>query len=159
MEIAGLPLHPLVVHAVVVFAPIAALVTIAYAAVPRWRWALREMLLGLTVIAVVTAVLATQSGDALLDARPALRASPSVQDHMDAGTNLRNVMLGFTVLAFAAAFRLGGPSALTSGRGARPERPKNMIDIALIVLLLIGSVAVLVTAFIAGHTGAVAVWG
>ena len=77
---------------------------------------------------------------------------------MHAGVDLRNVLLLFTVLAFGSAFRLGGESALTSGRGARTERPRNAIDIGLVVLLLVVSVAVLVTAFIAGHTGAVAVW-
>ena len=41
MEINGVPLHPLVVHAVVVFAPLAALFGIAYAVLPNWRWALR----------------------------------------------------------------------------------------------------------------------
>lgn len=159
MEIAGLPLHPLVIHAVVVFAPIAALIAIVYAAVPRWRWALRWVLLGTTLIAVSTAVLATQSGEALLDARPALKDIPSVEDHEDAGENLRNVLFVFAALALASAFRLGGASDLVSGRGARTERPKNVIDIGLVVLLLVASVAVLVTAFMAGHTGATAVWG
>ena len=41
MEINGLPLHPLVVHAVVVLSPLAALGGLLYAAVPRWRWWLR----------------------------------------------------------------------------------------------------------------------
>ena len=158
MEIVGLPLHPLVVHAVVIFAPLAAVIAIAYAVMPRWRWALREVLLGTTVIAVVAAVVATMSGTALLDARPALKASPAVNDHMQAGTNLRNVLFFFTALVFAAAFRLGGGSALTSGRGARTERPRNAVDIGLVVLLLVASVAVLVTAVLAGHSGAKAVW-
>jgi hypothetical protein len=34
MEIAGLPLHPLVVHGAVVLSPLAALVALAYAGVP-----------------------------------------------------------------------------------------------------------------------------
>lgn len=33
----GVPLHPLVAHVVVMFVPLAALGTIAVAAVPRWR--------------------------------------------------------------------------------------------------------------------------
>jgi MFS family permease len=158
LEIVGLPLHPLVVHAVVVFAPIAAFIAVVYAVVPRWRWALREVLLGTTVIAVVTALVATQSGEALLDARPFLKTNPNVADHIQAGQNLRNALLVFTVVVFCAAFRLGGSSALTSGRGARPERPRNGIDIGLVAVLLIVSVVVMVTAVIAGHSGATAVW-
>ena len=37
IEIAGLPAHILLIHVVVVLAPIAGLAAIAYAAAPRWR--------------------------------------------------------------------------------------------------------------------------
>ena len=50
MEINGLPLHPLVVHAAVVFLPCAALLALVYAAVPRWRWAVRWPMVGLTAV-------------------------------------------------------------------------------------------------------------
>ena len=41
MEIAGLPLHPLVVHAAVVLIPLTALLAVAFAVLPRWRWLVR----------------------------------------------------------------------------------------------------------------------
>src|SRR5690348_8831534 len=50
-SVAGLPLHPLVVHAAVVFTPLAAAAAIAYVAVPRYRDLLRWPTLVLAVIA------------------------------------------------------------------------------------------------------------
>ena len=79
MEINGVPLHPLVVHAVVVFAPLAALFGIAYAVLPGWRWALRWPLVAVTGIAVVTAFIATLSGQDLADSS-GLIALPEVAD-------------------------------------------------------------------------------
>jgi hypothetical protein len=40
MTFAGLPLHPLVVHAAVVLTPLAALLVVGSAVLPRWltRW-------------------------------------------------------------------------------------------------------------------------
>ena len=46
----GLPLHPLVVHAVVVLLPLVALGVMALAVVPRWRARLALPLLGLLVV-------------------------------------------------------------------------------------------------------------
>jgi len=158
VEIAGLPLHPLIVHAVVVFAPLAALLAIGYAVVPRWRWALRGVLVGTTMVAVGSGALAATSGDALLDAREALKAIPAVGDHVDIGGRLRNALLWFGVVTLAAAWRLGGSSALVSGRGARPEHG-GTADRVLQVVLLLSAIAVLVLTIQAGHSGATAVWG
>ena len=74
MEISGLPLHPLVVHAAVVFAPLAALNALLYAAVPRWRWLLRWPLVVLTLVAVGSALVAAASGESLLESREGLES-------------------------------------------------------------------------------------
>ena len=58
MELNGVPLHPLVVHAVVVLGPLAALTGLAYAFVPQWRWLLRWPLFVLAVVTAVAALLA-----------------------------------------------------------------------------------------------------
>ena len=44
MELNGVPLHPLVVHAVVVLGPLAALTGVAYAAVPREQKSSRTLI-------------------------------------------------------------------------------------------------------------------
>ena len=153
MELNGVPLHPLVVHAVVVLGPLAALTGLAYAAVPRWRWLLRWPLLVLAVLTAVTAFLATASGEDLLESRPGLEQL--VEEHEERGELLRNVALGFVPVAVLAAWALGGASALASGRGARETR----WQVPVAALLVAGSVALLVLLFLAGESGARAVWG
>ena len=68
---------------------------------------------------------------------------------------LRNVALGYVVVAGLAAWALGGTSALASGKGARETR----FGIPVAVLLAVGAVALLVTVYLAGDSGATAVWG
>ena len=150
-----MPLHPLVVHAVVVLGPLAALTGLVYAAVPRWRWLLRWPLLVLAVLTAVTASLATTSGDDLLEARPELE--PLVEEHEERGELLRNVALGYVPVSVLAAWALGGVSALASGRGAQETR--GALGMVAAVLLAVASVALLVTLFLAGDSGARAVWG
>ena len=157
MEFNGIPLHPLVVHAVVVFAPLSALAGILYAVRPRWRWALRWPLLAATLIAVVNAVVATMSGQDLAETR-GLDALPAVQTHEERGELLRNVLLAYTVVVGLASWRLGGPSGLKSGRFERPE-PGGVVSVLTIGLLVVGAIAVGVMAFLAGDSGARAVWG
>jgi uncharacterized membrane protein len=158
MEIAGLPLHPLVVHAVVVFAPLAALFALAYAVVPRWRWALRWVLVACTAVAVVTATISTMSGEELLETLPGLDELPSMETHEERGELLRNALFLFSVIVGLAAWRLGGPSGLVSGRGAK-ESAGGALDGLLAAALVAASLAVAVLTFLAGHTGAVVVWG
>ena len=153
MELNGVPLHPLVVHAVVVLGPLAALTGLAYAFVPRWRWLLRWPLVVLAVVTAAAAVLAASAGEALLEARPQLE--PLVEEHEESGELLRTVALVYAALSLVAAYALGGVSALASGRGARETR----FGIPTVAVLAIGAVALLVTLYLAGDSGARAVWG
>jgi uncharacterized membrane protein len=153
MELNGVPLHPLVVHAVVVLGPLAALTGLAYALVPRWRWLLRWPLVVLAVVVALAALVAVAAGEDLLAARPEL--APIVEDHEEAGERLRSVALIYVVLSGLAAWALGGTSALASGRGARETR----FGIPVAVLLAAGAVGLVVSVYLAGDSGATAVWG
>jgi hypothetical protein len=155
MEINGLPLHPLIVHAVVILGPLAGLTGLAYAFVPKWRWLLRWPLVALSLVVAVTALVAVAAGDALLDSRPELE--PIVHDHADWGVLLRNLALAFVVDTLLAAWALGGPSALASGRGAQAS--KGLVGWVAMVLLAAGSIGLMVLVFLAGDSGAQAVWG
>ncbi|MEO5854020.1 MAG: DUF2231 domain-containing protein [Nocardioides sp.] len=157
MELNGIPLHPLVVHAVVVLTPFAALLGVLYAVVPRWRWALRWPLVAVTLAGVVTAFVATYTGQDLARSR-GLGALEAVQKHQQAGVWLRNVMVAFTVVVGLAAWRLGGPSALLSGGGERPA-PGGIGTLLTVGALVVGSLALGVAVFLAGDSGARAVWG
>jgi hypothetical protein len=156
MEINGLPLHPLVVHAVVVLVPTTALVGLAYALVPRWRWLLRWPLLAVSVVAAGASVLAASSGQSLVESRPGLEAL--VDQHRSYGQQLRNLALAYVAATALGAWVLGGTSALASGAGARETRGSALGWLA-VTLLVAGGVALLVVAFLAGESGARAVWG
>ncbi|GAA1938400.1 DUF2231 domain-containing protein [Nocardioides hwasunensis] len=153
MELNGVPLHPLIVHAVVVLGPLAALTGLAYAFVPKWRWLLRWPLVVLAVVTAGAAVLAAAAGESLLESRPELEQI--IGEHEERGELLRNVSLAYVLVAGFGAWALGGVSALASGRGARETR----LAIPAIVLLVVGSIALLVLLFLAGDSGARAVWG
>jgi hypothetical protein len=153
MELNGVPLHLLVVHAVVVLGPLAALTGLTYAAVPRWRWLLRWPLVVLAVVTAVTSFWAVQAGEDLLRARPELEQV--TEEHEESGELMRNVALAYVPVSALAAWALGGVSALASGKGARNTR----LGVPVAVLLAVASVALLVTLYLAGDSGARAVWG
>lgn len=143
MEINGLPLHPLVVHAAVIFTPIAALTALAYL-VPRWRVMLRWPMVALAVIATGAIVTAYFTGINFLNHKPELRTSPQVQNHQHHARQLLWVTLAFGVIALASGW-------FTTRTGA--------LRVVLDVLLGVAAVAVLVLVFLTGEAGARAVWG
>jgi uncharacterized membrane protein len=153
MELNGVPLHPLIVHAVVVFGPLAAITALVFAFVPKWRWLLRWPLVVLAGVTAAASFLAVIAGEDLLSSRPEL--APIVADHEEAGELLRNVSLGFVLVAGFGAWALGGASALASGKGARETR----LRIPAMAVLVVGSVVLGYALFMAGDTGAKAVWG
>jgi hypothetical protein len=157
MEFNGMPLHPLIVHVVVVFAPLAALGAILYAVVPAWRWWLRWPLVTCALIAAGSGILAVQSGLSLETQRH-LQSLPALATHSHRGRILRWVLLAFLVPTALGAWFLGGPSPLVSGAGGRDGRT-GAVAWALQALLLAGAGAVLVCVFLTGDSGARAVWG
>jgi len=158
MTIAGLPLHPLVVHAAVVLTPLATLLVAAFAVLPRWRWLTRWPAGLTTLVALATVFLARLSGQSLLSSRPELRQLAEVQTHMQRGKLLLWLMLGFTVLTVIGMWALGGPSLMASGRGQQEKRAV-VLDRLMPVLLVGGAVVVLVWVVLTGDAGARAVWG
>jgi hypothetical protein len=157
MEINGLPLHPLIVHVVVVFAPLAAIGGILYAVVPKWRWWLRWPFVACAVIAAVSGLLAAQSGYSLEHSR-GLQQLAKVQTHQHRGSILRWLLLAYLVPVGLAAWFLGGDSPVTSGWGARQGRT-GTVAIVLQVLLVLASVILLIWVFLTGDSGARALWG
>jgi hypothetical protein len=157
MTLNGLPLHPLIVHVVVVFAPLAALGGILYAVRPAWRWWLRWPFVASAVIAAGAAIIAVQSGPSF-EVQRHVQTLPSVLVHAHRGRILRWVLLAFLVPTGLGAWLLGGPSPVTSGWGARESR-SAVVATGLQVLLVAGSVAVLVSVFLTGDSGARSVWG
>jgi uncharacterized membrane protein len=144
MEINGLPLHPLLVHAAVVLGPLGALTALLYAAVGRLRDRLRWPMISTAVVATGAIVAAYLSGDSFLHSRPELAVNTQVGSHQDRAWLLLWLTLGFGAVALLAG-------ALHSRTGA------------LRVLLSIGlagsALAVLVQVVLTGDAGSRAVWG
>jgi len=156
MEIAGLPLHPLVVHAAVVLIPLSAALAIAFAVLPRWRWLSRWSAAGLAVVVVVVAWVARLSGSSLLDSRPEL--ARIVAEHQDRGELLALVSLPYALIVVVAAWSMAGTSALASGRGAQESRIPAL-ETVFAALVVLAALAVTVLVVLAGDSGSRAVWG
>ena len=141
--IAGLPMHPLVVHAAVVLLPLSALVLIVLVFVPSWRirfgWATIAGLAAGTGAAFV----AKESGEALA-AKVGLPA-----DHAAWGDILVPVSIGLFAVAVAWLV-LRNRAARTSSRSAAAT-----VTGGLAVVLALAATAITV---IVGHSGAQAVW-
>jgi hypothetical protein len=149
----GLPLHVLVIHAVVVFVPLIVLTALAYAVVPRWRWLLRWPLLAGSAGCLVAGFVAKESGEAFFDR---LNEPEFVAVHAGRGQLLVWFLLAFFVVSAAAAFMLGGPTPLLGGRervGA--ARPVQLVVAALLVVVAVGTGVQVVRT---GDAGARAVW-
>lgn len=143
VEINGLPLHPLVIHAAVVLGPLAALAALAYV-VPRWRDRLRWPMLVLALVGTASVVAAYLTGQNFLHSRPQLGQLPAVQTHQARAKVLLWVAVGFGVVALLNAWlhRRSGP-----------------VRLVLAVLLVVAAVALLVCVLLTGDAGARAVWG
>lgn len=140
-SVLGLPLHPLVVHAVVVLLPLAAVGVIVLALVPKWRRTFTPLVLGALVVAAVSAVVATVSGNALAE-RVGLPA-----EHQRYGTLLA---IGAAVLLVVA-----GSWLLWTRRAERRDSRQKVLGWISAAL----SVGVLVLTVLTGHSGSVSVWG
>lgn len=150
-----MPLYPLVVHAVVVLGPLAALLGLAYAAVARWRWLLRWPLVVLALAVAGATVVAVDAGNAMVRENPAL--GTLVEQHSQWGELLEPWTLGFAVVSGLAAWALGGPSPLISGLGERATR--GALGWVSLGLLVVGALGLAVLVFLTGESGAEAVWG
>ena len=144
MEINGLPLHPLVVHAAVVFGPLAAVVALAYVVLPAWRDRLRWPMVVLALMGTGAITAAYFTGMNFFNSRPPeLQQLEILQTHRTRAIRLFWVTLGFGVLAVLAAW-------LHTRTGA--------VRVVLNVLLGLAALAVLALAVLAGDAGSRAVW-
>jgi len=161
-----MPLHPLIVHAVVVLLPMAVLGAVLIAVWPairaRWAWPV----VVLTVAAVVAIPLATSTGEGLEHSLPRTSALAA---HAELGDQLLVFAAPLLVCVFALAFLDGrrrrhsaavptrGPGtmaapAATSGRN-------RVMTVLVAVLTVVFAVVCGVQVFRIGDSGARAAWG
>ncbi len=146
MEINGLPLHPLVIHAAVVFGPLAGLLALAYL-VPKWRDRLRwPMVIG-AIVALGAVYTAYLSGGDFRDSKDFFNQPPlaeKIDTHEDLAGNLLRAAIAFAVIAVLSAWLHARTGALRIG---------------LNVLLAASAIGVIVLVVLTGEAGSQAVWG
>ena len=153
MEINGVPLHPLVVHAAVVFVPLAALAGAVYALVPKWRSLLRHPTLAVAAAAALTTQLAGMTGENLAETA---RESSLLDDHeMWAGRLTFGVWV-FAAVVAVAWWVLPHVSSLV-GKDDKEARV-GVLAMPVTILLPILAVVVMVLVYFTGDAGAQAVW-
>ncbi|MCH8611618.1 DUF2231 domain-containing protein [Arsenicicoccus dermatophilus] len=171
----GLPVHVLVVHAVVVLAPLTALLAVAYALAPRTRLGLRRPLAALAVLTGVTGFVAGESGEKL-EHRLGNGGEAAVHAHAEAGDLLKVLCVLFMLLVLASVLALlkphrpeplagghdggrrgvdGSTRADTRRAGHAKQGPLALITAAVLTLASLG---VVYQTLATGHSGARAVW-
>jgi cytochrome b involved in lipid metabolism len=141
--ITGLPVHPLVVHAVVVLLPVSALALILIYFVPRWRKPYGWLTVGAMAAGTAASFVAKQSGEALAQ-RVGLPAEHSF---------LANTLVGVAIVTLVVAavwFWMQRKAALADTK-SMAATVVGGISVAL-------AVAVLGLTVLVGHSGATAVW-
>ena len=152
MSINGLPLHPLVVHAAVVFAPLAALAVVA-SVVPSWRWAMRWPALVSAALAAGSVQLAAMTGDSL---KHQVGRSALIETHEMWAGRLQVATWVLAALTLVAFWSLPHVTRVAGGRDKSTR--VGVLERPLKVLLPLAAVAVLVLVVLTGDAGARAVW-
>ena len=146
--VAGVPIHPLVVHAVVVLIPLSALGLVAIAVVRQWRHRFGGLVACVALLAAALVPVATQSGEAL---EKILGSNDDIDRHQQLGQTLL-----FT------AFPLAALAVVLWWFGRREERgannPRGLVTLVAVLSVLLG-LAVVVQVVLIGHSGATAAWG
>lgn len=152
-EITGLPMHPLLVHAVVILTPLTALALVLGTLWPaaRRRLGIVTPLAALLLVALVPLTVA--AGEALRDV---VGAQPDVAAHEAYGRMLLPWVVGMLVVAAAqwAWFRWGAREPTDD-----PRRGARAVPIALGVLAVAVAAGTTVMVVLIGDSGARAVWG
>ena len=149
MEILGLPLHPLVVHAVVILVPLAALGGIAISAWTAARKRYGSLTVAFAAAAAGSTFVAQKAGESF--AATFTRTTEAMQTHMNLGGSLLIwvIILFFGTLAVVVAQRL-----------IDQQNPRGRVAlIAGGVITAISAVVSIVQVVHIGHSGATAVWG
>ena len=140
----GLPLHPLIIHAVVVLVPLSALGVIFLLLFPRFAPTFSTLILFLLVASTIAGFIAENSGQALSNRV----GYPG--DHAEQGERLAKLILLFTLLyiTWFVIYR----------NSIKFKSADKLLKRGLSVLLLLAAIASTTLTFIVGHSGAKASW-
>lgn len=147
--IAGLPLHPLVVHATEVLVPTAALVVALAALWPMFRRWARFLPFVLSLLTLVLVPVSTQSGEALQER---VKDSSLISTHAGLAEGLLPWAFGLFIVAAVMLWLDWNEQKATSARAPR------WVALALAVTAVLAATGTTVQAVRVGHSGATAVW-
>jgi uncharacterized membrane protein len=152
----GIPVHPLVVHAVVVLLPLAIVGTIVVAVVPRWRTPYGPLVVAVALVATVLVPVASSSGEALE------RRVGDPGRHAALGDQL--IWFAIPLLVLVAALVLLQRTRDRAGRraprdgGAGSRVPGRALVLTVAALAVVAALANGVQVYRVGDSGAKAVW-
>ena len=137
-KVAGIPVHVLVNHFVVVFVPLLIIGAIAYAAVPQWRKKIDWAVLILAVIAPISALIAKLSGQALRTDLIAKGYSGKPLANIDKHMGFGNMTLWLSIALGVVALALVGYVWRT---GRTPGASEHVLarPIGVVVTVVLGA--------------------
>ena len=160
-SILGLPLHPLIVHATVVFVPTAAAAVPLAALWPRFRRWAGWGPLAVSVVALVLTPLSTASGENLRHQMP---QNPLIARHSQLADGLLPWTAGLAVVAALLYLLHRGhrpglsASARPPGSGWSRRPGGRSLLVAATVLAVVAALGTTVQVALIGHSGAKAAW-
>lgn len=141
--LSGLPLHVLVVHAVVVLVPLSVLAALVVALWPAARRRFGWLAVGLAAVATVCIPIATSSGE---DLRDRLAPTELIRAHAELGDQLLVFVAGLLVVLAALVW--------FAGRGSGP---RWVLPVLIVLTVGLAAVSAVQVARI-GDSGARAAW-
>ncbi len=149
MEILGLPLHPLIVHATVVIVPLAALGAIVISLLKWARLRYSELVLVAAIAAPILTYVTQEAGEDL--SKTFTQPSAALQRHE---------ALGGTLLWWTVGLLVGVVLVYIGQRLVTREHPRGRLMLIIgSVLSIVFGVVTIVQVVRIGHAGATAVWG
>ena len=147
--ITGIPAHALLVHAIVVLAPLVALLEILCAFWPAARQRLVWLVLALAAANLVLTPLTTYAGEWLYDQQS--DPSPILREHAERADWMIYFSIGLLLVAIALAVmhRLEG----------RSDKRRTVATVVVAIVALAVGISSIVGVVRIGDAGAEAVWG
>jgi hypothetical protein len=139
----GLPVHPVVVHAVVVLLPLVAVLAIVMVISARFSRRFGPIVVALGFVSVGASVVAKESGEQLL------RRVEALPTHVELGDRLP-VLAGVYFLVLLGFWLFD--------RGIPGNRRRPAFVVILGIVLALASVLICLQVYAVGHSGAEGVW-
>jgi uncharacterized membrane protein len=147
--VAGLPAHALLVHAIVVLAPLTALLAMLCAVWPAARRRFVWLVLALATVNLVLTPLTVNAGEWLYNRES--EHSPILQTHEERG----ETMIYFSVALLVIAIVIAVLHVLAT----RSDNPRTVVTVIVAVAAVLVGVSSIIGVVRIGHTGTEAKWG